>query len=317
MPYQHVSVMPGETIDLLNCRPGKVYVDGTIGGAGHARLILERIVPGGLLIGMDQDAEAIENAQVVLGSYAENLRLFQGNFVTLPTVLSQLNLAAVDGILLDVGLSLHQLEKSGRGFSFRKDEPLDMRMDCRSGVRAADLINSMPESDLVMILRAYGEEPRASRIARRIVAERDRQPIRSSKMLADIICRALPPKERHGRKTHPATRSFMALRIAVNKELERLDEFLADVPRMLNPAGRICVLTFHSLEDRIVKNRFKGFSNPCGCPKELPRCICGRKPLLQIVTRRALIPSAAEIAANPLSRSAKLRAAEKCGEQGC
>ncbi len=304
--------MSKETITLLNCRPGKVYVDGTIGGAGHARLILERILPGGVLIGMDQDADAVENARVVLPSDEQNLRLIHGNFVTLPAVLSELHLTAVDGILLDLGLSLHQLEKSGRGFSFRKDEPLDMRMDCRAGASAEEMVNSLPESDLAKLFKTYGEEPMAFRMARRIVTERTKNRIRSSKVLADIICQALPPKMRYGRRIHPATRAFMALRIAVNKELERLDEFLTVVPGILNPAGRLCVLTFHSLEDRIVKKRFRAFSDPCVCPPDFPKCLCGRKPLFKTITRKALIPSAEEIGENPLARSAKLRVAERC-----
>lgn len=311
MPYHHISVMPTETVGHLNCRPGKIYVDGTLGGAGHARLILEKILPGGLLIGMDQDTDAVKNAGHVLKAFEKNFRLIHGSFDTLPAVLAELKIAGVDGILLDLGLSLHQLEKSGRGFSFRNDEPLDMRMDVRMETRAEEIINSLPEASLAKLFKTYGEEPMAFRLARKIASVRERNPIRSSKMLADIICQALPPKLRYGRRIHPATRIFMALRIAVNKELERLEAFMATVPGLLNPAGRICVLTFHSLEDRIVKRSFQGFSNPCTCPPNLPKCLCGLKPLLQTISRKALKPSAEETMSNPMARSAKLRVAEK------
>ncbi len=311
MPYHHIAVMPTETMAYLDCRPGKIYVDGTVGGAGHTRLILERILPDGLLIGMDQDMDAVENARAVCKSHEANFRLVHGNFATLPAVLSEFGLPGVDGILLDLGVSLHQFEKSGRGFSFKHDEPLDMRMDVRAGTRAEDMINSFSEAALGDLFKTYGEEPMAYRLARKIVMARKHNPIRSSKRLADIVCEALPPKMRYGRKLHPATRVFMALRIAVNKELERLEEFISVVPGLLNPEGRICVLTFHSLEDRIVKQGFQRFSKACTCPPVWPKCQCQGKPLLRMITRKALKPSEQEIIANPMARSAKLRVAGK------
>lgn len=311
MPYHHISVMPEEAIQHLNCGPGKIIVDGTLGGAGHARVILERILPGGVFIGLDQDADALTNAETVLAKFKTSTHLIRSNFADLAAELSRLNIEAVDGILLDLGLSLHQLEKSGRGFSFQKNEPLDMRMDTRETTTAAELVNSLPEKGLADLLYRLGEERQSRRIARNIVSARATRPIQSSKELADIVSRSIPSKVRHSQRIHPATRTFMALRIAVNHELERLETFLDTVPELLNPGGRLCVLSFHSLEDRIVKQRINTLVDPCTCPVELPACVCNRKPLFKKITRKALKPSSEEVLANPMSRSTRLRVAEK------
>lgn len=313
MEYRHVSVMPEEAVRHLDCRPGKIIVDGTLGGAGHARAILERILPGGLLIGLDQDEDAVTHAESIFKPFAGNTRLVRSNFADLDSVLSGLHIEAVDGILLDLGLSLHQLEKSGRGFSFRRDEPLDMRMDTRATTTAAALINSLPEKELADLFRRFGEEPQAKRIARYIAEARARHAIDTSKQLADIITDALPAKLRYGGRIHPATRCFMALRIAVNRELERIETFMDAAPKVLAPGGRLCVLSFHSLEDRIVKQRINALAAPCTCPPELPMCVCNLQPVLKRITRKALRPSAEEVTANPMARSTRLRVAEKIG----
>jgi 16S rRNA (cytosine1402-N4)-methyltransferase len=311
MTYRHVSAMREEAVTCLACRPGGIYVDGTLGGAGHARAICERIMPGGRLIGIDQDRAAIAHAESILEAYAKQIALFHGNFIQLPDYLSQLKIDAVDGILLDLGLSQYQLEASGRGFSFQKDEPLDMRMDDRSPVRAADLINHLEEKELVHIFKAYGEERWSKRIARAVVAARARGPVASSRQLADLVSSAVPGRAAAQQKIHPATRVFMALRIAVNKELERLETFLDVAADLLAPGGRLCILSFHSLEDRIVKRRFRLLAQGCTCPPDLPVCACGKLPQVRLITRKVLRPDAREIARNPMARSTRLRAVEK------
>lgn len=310
MPY-HISAMPYEVAKYLDCKPGKTYVDCTIGGSGHARAIIEKIVPSGLLIGIDQDMDAIKHANHILKPFESNIRLFHDNFVHLPEILSHLDITAVDGILLDLGLSLHQLEKSGRGFSFKRDEPLDMRMNVKADVTAENIINTWGEENLVNIFRQYGEERRAKQVARRIVTARKHKPITTSKKLSEIVCKAIPKKDSLKRKIHPATRIFMALRIAVNDELGKLASFMESAVNLLNPGGRICVLSFHSLEDRIVKHQLKLFEKGCICPPEFPKCICNHKKIVRSLTKKTLRPSKQEIAANPMARSTKLRAAEK------
>ena len=310
MPYTHVPVMLSEVVSLLNCRPGKLYIDGTLGGSGHAGAILENISPDGQLVGIDQDRDAIENAKSVLRRFESRAHFFHANYVQFPEVLSQLNILAVDGILLDLGLSLHQIAASGRGFSFNKDEPLDMRMDTRTGVAAKDLVNTLTEAELSGIFKTYGEERWSKQIARQICRKRQQTVIRSSKQLAEIVAAAIPRSNRRP-GFHPATRIFMALRIAVNSELERLEQFMNMIPEYLNPGGRICILTFHSLEDRIVKQRFVRWAKGCTCPPDLPRCACHKKPVIRILTKKGLTPSPREITANPMARSARLRAAEK------
>ncbi len=300
-----------QVLHYLNCKQGKIYVDCTLGGSGHARAICEKIVPDGVLIGIDQDIDAIQNATKVLKQYDLSIHLFHENFVHLPELLRQLRIAAVDGILLDLGISLHQLESSGRGFSFNKEEPLDMRMNIEASTKAEDLINSMEEKSLRNIFQEYGEERWAGQIARKIVKQRQRKAIRSSAELAQIICDAVPKKASLNQKIHPATRVFMALRIAVNRELERLDLFMENVADLLNPKGRLCVLSFHSLEDRIVKHRIKALEKTCVCPPDFPKCVCTQKKIVRSLTKKVVRPTKDEIEINPMARSSKLRAFEK------
>jgi 16S rRNA (cytosine1402-N4)-methyltransferase len=309
--YRHVSAMLHEAVAQLKCIPGGVYVDGTLGGSGHARVICEHIMPDGVFIGIDQDADAITNARHVLNPYASSLYLFHGNFDRLPEYLTQLKIDAVDGILLDLGLSQHQLESSGRGFSFQKDEPLDMRMDVRSETRARDLVNRLNEETLATIFREYGEERWARRIARAVVAGRKHHPIQTSRQLADLVAAAVPRGSSGRQKIHPATRVFMALRIAVNNELERLERFLEFAPDWLRPGGRLVILSFHSLEDRAVKQHFRRLAKGCSCPPALPACVCGGRPVVRLVTRKVMRPSPQEVAQNPMARSTRMRAVEK------
>lgn len=311
MSYRHIPAMLNEVVNYLNCRPGNVYVDGTLGGCGHARAICEKIFPGGRFIGIDQDIDAISNAETVLKDYTSNIHLFHGNFISLPEFLTQLEIDRVDGILLDLGLSLHHIENSGRGFSFRKDEPLDMRMDIQSPQTAENLINNLSQSELQKLFKEYGEERRAKQITRKIIKIRRQKKIQTSRQLAQIIVDSIPAQAAFKQKIHPATRVFMALRIAVNRELERLETFLEYAVDLLNPGGRLCVLAFHSLEDRIVKQRFKALEKGCTCPPQLPQCVCGQEPQLRILTKKVVRPTAEEIAANPKARSTRLRAAEK------
>ena len=311
MPYDHVPVMLKEVMCVLECQPGKIYVDGKLGGAGHAMAILKKILPGGILIGIDQDRGAIHNATRVLAPYAQNIRLFHGNFIRLSEFLSQAGIPAVDGILLDLGISLHQIQSSGRGFSFNKNEPLDMRMNSEKGQTAEDIINQMEEKELRDIFYTYGEERCARQIAHNIVTARKYEKISSSQQLAQIVCDAIPKKLLYGQKIHPATRVFMALRIVVNRELERLECFLNNCTDFLKPKGRLCVLSFHSLEDRIVKKRIKALEVGCVCPSDFPKCVCGKKRIVRSLTPKVIRPNKDEISANPMARSSRLRACEK------
>lgn len=311
MPYRHITAMLDEALDHLNCRPGKVYADCTLGGAGHAAAICRRIQPDGLLIGIDQDSDAVVNARETLAPFGDGVKLFHGNFVKLPEIVAQLEIQGLDGILVDLGLSQHQIEASGRGFSFQRREPLDMRMDTSSKTTAADLVNTMGSGALEKIFREYGEERFARRIAQRIVAHRKSAPLRTTDQLADLVGAAMPPKAIHSQKIHPATRVFMALRIAVNRELEVLETFLAEAVGLLNPKGRLCALSFHSLEDRIVKHTFRSLAAHCTCPPGFPQCVCNREPTLKVVTKKVVRPTPEEVARNPMARSTRLRAAEK------
>jgi 16S rRNA (cytosine1402-N4)-methyltransferase len=311
MTYEHVSAMLHEAVACLNCRSGGVYVDGTIGGGGHAQAICRQIMPGGTLIGIDQDRDAIANAQTLLESFAPDVHLYHDNFIHLPEFLNELHIEAVDGILLDLGVSQHQLEFSGRGFSFQKDEPLDMRMDIRSPTTAADLVNDLEARDLSRIFKDYGEERWSKRIAGAIVSARSRSKLRTSRQLAEVVRSAVPQRAAAQQKIHPATRVFMALRIAVNSELERLKTFLDLAVDYLSPGGRFCVLAFHSLEDRMVKQRFRDLARGCVCPPDLPVCACGRQPQVRLITKKVRRPAPEEIARNPMARSTRLRAVEK------
>jgi 16S rRNA (cytosine1402-N4)-methyltransferase len=311
MPYHHIPAMPREVAYYLNCQPGKIYVDCTLGGCGHARGICEKIIPGGMLIGIDQDADAIQNADAALKDYFQIVHLFHGNFVQTADFLSQLNINAVDGMLLDLGLSFHQIAQSGRGFSFKADEPLDMRMDVRSDTTAEILLHRLDEADLADLFFRYGEERHSRAIARKIVEIRKRQTISTSRQLAEIVSGAVPPFARYKSKIHPATRVFMALRIAVNHEIERLDEFLKQAADLLNPGGRLCVLSFHSLEDRMVKQHMRELQSKCTCPSDFPRCVCNKIPKARLLTSKAVRPTENEIQQNPMARSTRLRAMEK------
>ncbi len=315
-PYRHISAMPKEVALYLDCAPGDIVVDCTLGGSGHAREICRKILPDGLLVGIDQDKDAIRNAEKTLEPFTADIRLFHGPFTRLPEFLSQLGLASVNAILMDLGLSLHHIEGSGRGFSFQKDEPLDMRMNQEARTRAETLVNGMNARELERIFREYGEERWSRAIARNIVRERKREPIRTTGRLARIIRAAIPGKAAAASRIHPATRVFMALRIAVNRELDRLRRFLEFAPDLLNPGGRLCVLSFHSLEDRIVKQRFKALEKGCTCPPGFPICACGREPMVRILTKKTVRPGPDEIAANPMARSTRLRAVEKLTGKG-
>lgn len=311
MQTYHIPVMTKQILYYLDCKPGKIFADCTLGGSGHARAICEKILPEGLLIGIDQDKDAIENAKDVLRPHLPKIRLFQGNFVRLPEFLSELNISKLDGILLDLGVSLHQIESSGRGFSFRRDEPLDMRMDTESEITAEELINESDEKSLEKIFKEYGEERWARRIARNIAKARRTARIATSARLSEIVCASIPGKEQNRQKIHPATRVFMALRIAVNGELEKISLFMESVPELLNPGGRICILTFHSLEDRIVKQKIREFGKGCVCPPGFPVCVCNKTMVMHALNKKALRPEQDEILLNPMARSAKLRAAER------
>ncbi len=311
MQYNHIPAMPVEVAYYLNCRPGKVYVDCTLGGCGHAVDICKKIVPDGLLVAIDQDIDAIKNAEKILKPYELNVRLFNDNFINLKTILSHLNISSADGVLLDLGLSLHQLESSGRGFSFKKDEPLDMRMNIESSITAEEIINRKREETLRKIFTDYGEERWSKKIARKIVKKRKEKEIKTSAQLAKIVIDAVPKFASKRQRIHPATRVFMALRIAVNRELERLDYFMENIADFLNPGGRLCVLSFHSLEDRIVKQRIKALEKGCICPPNFPKCVCNKKGVIRSLTKKVVRPTKEEIAKNPMARSTKLRAAEK------
>jgi 16S rRNA (cytosine1402-N4)-methyltransferase len=303
--------MLSEVVHYLNCKPGKIYADCTLGGSGHAGAILEKIIPDGILIGIDQDIDAIKNAKRKLKPYKLNIHLFHDNFINLPKILSQLNITAVDGILLDLGISFHHLDSSGRGFSFRKDEPLDMRMNIESDTTAEELINTMDEKSLAEIFFKYGEERYSRKIAKKIVNVRKKEKIKSSRQLSEIVCGAVSGKASSKRRIHPATRVFMAVRIAVNKELNILNSFMETAFDLLKPEGRFCILSFHSLEDRIVKRKIKLMEGKCICPPALPRCVCNKTRVIRSLTKKVLRPTEEEVAANPMARSAKMRAVEK------
>jgi 16S rRNA (cytosine1402-N4)-methyltransferase len=306
---EHITVLLAEAVDLLRPRPGGVYVDGTLGGGGHAELILERSGPDGMLIGLDQDGLAIDRSRERLVRFGQRVILRQENFRDITRVLAGLGISAVDGILLDLGLSWFHVRDLERGFSFLADGPLDMRMDPRNPVTAADLVNTLSRQELMRILREYGEETKAGAIAKAIERSRGRGPITRTVQLAQIVSSVFPSYP--PRRIHPATLTFQALRIAVNDEIGALGDGLGQMIAMLRPGGRLAVISFHSLEDRIVKQTFARHAKGCICPPKLPVCSCGKRPDLAVVTRRPLTPSSAEIASNPASRSAKLRVAEK------
>lgn len=310
MEFTHRPVMAKEVLDILRCRPGGLYVDGTLGGGGHALEILKASAPGGRLIGLDRDADAIEAAGKALFPYNGRITLVRENFKNIREALNGLGVLSVDGVVLDLGVSSYQFEEPERGFSFRASARLDMRMDRRQKKTAHELVNTLDEAELARIFREYGEERFSSRIARAIVRARRSRPVETTGELKELILSAVP-KKFHGASVHPATRVFQALRIAVNDELENLKDGLSRGFEVLSKGGRMCVISFHSLEDRIVKDKFRELSTGCVCPPRIPVCVCGRVPEAGLLTKKALTPSKEEIEDNPRSRSAKLRAVEK------
>ena len=312
MPRYHEPVMVSEVLSFLQPQSGQTFIDCTVGGGGHALEIVKGILPDGRLIGLDRDEEAISAAAECLSPYSENVILEKGSFGDLGEIAGQLGIETIDGALFDLGVSSHQLEAPERGFSFRYDAELDMRMDRSQGVTARELVNSFSERRLAELIRTYGEDRWAKRIAKFIVDRRARKPIRTTFELSQVVLAAIPEGART-EHIHPATRTFQALRIAVNCEMESLQEGLDAAIELLRANGRICVLSYHSLEDRIVKETFARHAGRCQCPPGLPVCACGAKKNIRILTKRPLTPAESEVHANPRARSAKLRAAEKLG----
>ncbi|HWI39919.1 MAG TPA: 16S rRNA (cytosine(1402)-N(4))-methyltransferase RsmH [Verrucomicrobiae bacterium] len=310
MEFRHLSVMPREVIHYLEPAPGMVMVDGTLGGGGHAEGVLEAISPDGILIGFDRDEEALAAAAKRLQRFGGRLVLVHANFSGIGSELAARGIDGIDGFLADVGVSSHQLDTAERGFSFSREAPLDMRMDVSCGETAADLVNGLELDELTRVIREFGEERWARRIAVRIVEARERQPILTTTELAEVVRRAIPAAMREDR-IDPATRTFQALRIAVNDELESLRSGLADALGLLRPGGRAAVISFHSLEDRIVKETFREHAQGCTCPKSVPLCVCGNLPKVKLLTRKPARPADDEIETNPRARSARLRAVEK------
>ena len=310
MEFAHLPVMPGEVLEGLKLKENGIYVDCTLGGGGHSSAILERIGPAGVLVALDQDPAAIDAAGKKLEKFSGRFYLVRENFTVLGDVIKRLGIDRVDGVLFDLGVSSYQLDNPARGFSYRHDAPLDMRMDPGGEVTAADLVNSLPEGELARVIKDYGEERWSGRIASFIVKERDCCPVTTTGRLTEIVKRAIPAAARRT-GPHPARRTFQALRIAVNNELGILEGALRDAAQILRPGGRLCVITFHSLEDRIVKDLFRELSLSCTCPKDFPVCICGHKSVVRVITKKPVSPADAEMESNPRARSAKLRIAEK------
>lgn len=308
MEFNHYSVLLSETIEQLHIRPDGIYVDGTLGGAGHASEVLKRLDTG-RFYGFDQDDAAIAAAKERLAVFGEKATVIRDNYCNAKTVLHNLGVDGVDGIVLDLGVSSYQLDTEERGFSYRYDAPLDMRMDQRQSLTAGEIVNHYSEAELFHIIRDYGEDTFAKNIAKHIVRKRADKPIETTFELNEIIKAAIPAKMRQN--GHPSKRTFQAIRIACNRELEVLGDSLEDFIGLLNPGGRLCIITFHSLEDRLVKNAFRQAENPCVCPPEFPVCVCGKKPLGRSVGRKPVLPSEQELAENSRSKSAKLRVFEK------
>ena len=310
MVFKHYSVLLEETVDGLNIKPDGIYVDGTLGGGGHAYEVCKRLNDKGRFIGIDQDEAAIEAAGARLSDFGERVTIVRSNYCDMKLQLQKLGIDKVDGIVLDLGVSSYQLDTAERGFSYRVDAPLDMRMDRRQTMTARDIVNDYSEKDLFRIIRDYGEDKFAKNIAKHIVMEREKGPIETTGQLIEIIKRAIPMKFQ---KTagHPAKRTFQAIRIELNRELEVLRDSLDDMIEMLNEDGRICIITFHSLEDRIVKGIFKKNEDPCTCPSHFPVCVCGNVSKGKVITRKPILPSEEELEENSRSKSAKLRIFER------
>ena len=306
---QHVPVLLDACIQGLNIKPDGVYVDGTLGRAGHSREIAKRLTTG-LLVGIDRDLTAIDEAGQILAPYQDRVRLVHGNFADVCSILDQLNIQKADGMLFDLGVSSPQLDDGSRGFSYMTDAPLDMRMDKTAALSAYEVVNGWEEERIKKILYEYGEERYAPRIAAAIVRQRAVRPIATTLELVDVIRQAMPAAGLR-EKQHPAKRTFQAIRIAVNDELSAISEMLSGAADRLNPGGRLCVISFHSLEDRIVKNAFASREHGCTCPKDFPVCVCGFQQTLKTITKKPIVPDARELEINPRSRSAKLRIAER------
>lgn len=309
MEFKHVSVLLNECIDGLNIKEDGIYVDCTLGGAGHSSHILKYLSNEGVLIGIDQDTDALKAAKERLKDYS-NVKYVHSNFYNIDTILSNLEIEKVDGILMDLGVSSYQLDNAERGFSYMQDAPLDMRMNRDNDFSAYTVVNDYSEEELYKIIRDYGEEKFAKRIANFIVNRRQDKPIETTFELVDIIKAAIPARARR-EGPHPAKRTFQAIRIEVNSELKILNKTIEDGVNRLNPGGRMAIITFHSLEDRIVKLKYRELENPCTCPKEFPICVCGKKPSVKVLSRKGIAPSKEEIEMNPRSRSAKVRILEK------
>lgn len=310
MEFQHKSVLLQECIDALNIRPDGIYLDGTLGGAGHSSQIARRLTEGGRLIGVDRDRTALAAAKERLAPYADRVTLVHSNFAEIDAILDSLGIPAVDGMLFDLGVSSPQLDDASRGFSYMADAPLDMRMDKDDVLTAGEVVNTWPQGELRRILYDYGEERYAPQIAAAICRAREKAPIETTLELVDIIRSAMPAQALR-EKQHPAKRSFQAIRIAVNDELGAVSRMMQAAVGRLNPGGRLAVITFHSLEDRIVKSEMQQAARGCTCPPEFPVCVCGKKPLVKLVTRKPIVSGPAELEGNPRARSAKLRVAEK------
>ena len=311
MEFNHYSVLRNETIENLNIKPDGIYVDGTLGGGGHAYQVASRLSEKGRLIGIDQDADAIAAAGERLREFGDKITIIRSNYANMKEELHRIGVEKVDGIVLDLGVSSFQLDTPERGFTYRDENaPLDMRMDDRQSLTAKDIVNGYSEMDLYRIIRDYGEDKFAKNIAKHIVQERAKKPIETTGELTEIIRASIPMKVQMT-GGHPAKRTFQAIRIELNKELEVLQNNLDDMIDLLNPGGRICIITFHSLEDRIVKTNFKRNENPCTCPSDFPVCVCGKKSKGKVVTRKPILPSEEELEVNSRSKSAKLRVFER------
>ncbi|EOS80312.1 ribosomal RNA small subunit methyltransferase H 2 [Dorea sp. 5-2] len=310
MGFEHRSVLLEETIDGLQIIPDGIYVDGTLGGGGHSYEVCRRLGDKGSIIGIDQDAAAIEAAGIRLKDFGEKVTIVRSNYRDMKSKLHELGIDKVDGIILDLGVSSYQLDTAERGFSYRADAPLDMRMDTRQQITARDIVNGYGEEELYRVIRDYGEDKFARNIAKHIVMERGKHPIETTGELTEIVRRAIPMKYQK-RSGHPAKRTFQAIRIELNRELEVLRDSLDDMIELLNPGGRLCIITFHSLEDRIVKSAFKKNENPCTCPPDFPVCVCGKVSKGSIVTRKPILPGEEEMELNSRSKSAKLRIFER------
>lgn len=311
MEFVHKSVLLDEVIEGLNIKPDGIYVDGTLGGAGHSYHICERLTKGGRLIGIDQDEDAIGAATKRLEPFKDRVTIVRDNYCNIKAVLNSLNVDKVDGILLDIGVSSYQLDTEGRGFTYKEENaPLDMRMDQRMTMTAEDIVNDYSEMELFRVIRDYGEDQFAKNIAKHIVRAREQERITTTGQLTEIIKAAIPMKKRIT-GGHPAKKTFQAIRIELNKELEVLENSIDDMIELLSDEGRLCIITFHSLEDRIVKNRFRDNVNTCTCPPEFPVCVCNNKPKGWIVTRKPIVPGEQELADNKRSKSSKLRIFER------